>query len=319
MNPELSIIVSVYNVEKYLPRCIDSILAQTFTEFEVLLVNDGSYDNCPQICDDYARLDSRIKVIHKPNGGVSDARNKAMLKARGKYIAFVDGDDFIVPEAYEKLIREMRLHNLDILTGRCCRLLEGDIKRVRSNKRTFENIVYSGTEFFCRSVQQGVMRTACWLSIYNKNFLLDNNLFFKEGILHEDELWIPQVFCQAQRVKYIDFVFYTYVWRPNSLTNPEDKTQNGIDLMNICYELELLYAQIRNIRQRKVLNDFLLSTFLQAIYLGRLYRLEYRHLINKKFVLGKALTLKNKFKAGIFLMSPKIYVQAANFKYTIGS
>lgn len=96
----LSIVVPVYDVEQYLPRCIDSILEQTFTDFELILVNDGSTDNCPIICDEYADKDDRIKVIHKENGGLSDARNTGINKASGKYISFIDSDDFIVENTY---------------------------------------------------------------------------------------------------------------------------------------------------------------------------------------------------------------------------
>ena len=96
----LSIVVPVYDVEQYLPRCIDSILKQSFTDFELILVNDGSTDNCPIICDEYADKDDRIKVIHKENGGLSDARNTGINKASGKYISFIDSDDFIVENTY---------------------------------------------------------------------------------------------------------------------------------------------------------------------------------------------------------------------------
>ena len=96
----LSIVVPVYDVEQYLPRCIDSILEQTFTDFELILVNDGSTDNCPIICDEYADKFDRIKVIHKENGGLSDARNTGINKASGKYISFIDSDDFIVENTY---------------------------------------------------------------------------------------------------------------------------------------------------------------------------------------------------------------------------
>ena len=94
MTPKISVIVPVYNVEKYLPRCIDSILSQTFTDFELLLIDDGSPDNCGKICDEYAAKDSRVRVFHKPNGGVSSARNLGLDNARGEWIAFIDSDDF---------------------------------------------------------------------------------------------------------------------------------------------------------------------------------------------------------------------------------
>ncbi|MCB8516908.1 glycosyltransferase, partial [Enterococcus durans] len=98
---EISIIVPIYNVEQYLRKCVDSILAQTFTDFEVILVDDGSPDNSGAICDEYAKLDSRVRVIHKENGGLSDARNAGIEIAKGKYLGFVDSDDFIDKDMYE--------------------------------------------------------------------------------------------------------------------------------------------------------------------------------------------------------------------------
>lgn len=103
MKPEISIIVPIYNVEKYLPKCIESILSQTFTNFELILVNDGSKDRSGIICDEYASKDNRIKVIHKENGGVSSARNSGVDLASGKYIGFVDPDDYIKKDMYERL------------------------------------------------------------------------------------------------------------------------------------------------------------------------------------------------------------------------
>lgn len=113
-SPELSIIVPVYKVEKYLPKCIDSILAQSFNNFELILVEDGSPDNCGVICDRYALTDNRIIVIHQPNRGVSAARNAGLDVAKGKYIGFVDSDDWIEPKMYEYLINEMKTHDVDV-------------------------------------------------------------------------------------------------------------------------------------------------------------------------------------------------------------
>ena len=97
---KFSVIIPIYKVEKYLPECVESVLKQTYTDFEVLLVDDGSPDSCPQICDDYASKDSRVKVIHKPNGGQADARNVGLEKASGDYVCYVDSDDYLVDRVF---------------------------------------------------------------------------------------------------------------------------------------------------------------------------------------------------------------------------
>ena len=119
MKTILSIIVPVYNVENYLPKCIESILAQTFRDFELILVDDGSPDCCPAICDEYAAKDSRIAVIHQQNTGVSVARNAGLDRARGKYIGFVDPDDWIAPEMYEEMIAYIEKSNADLAVCGC--------------------------------------------------------------------------------------------------------------------------------------------------------------------------------------------------------
>ncbi|WP_227166600.1 glycosyltransferase, partial [Enterococcus faecium] len=111
---EISIIVPVYKVEKYLRKCVDSILAQTFTDFEVILVDDGSPDNSGKICDEYAEKDNRVRVIHKENGGLSSARNAGIDVARGKYLGFVDSDDYIDEDMYEILYENLKIHDADI-------------------------------------------------------------------------------------------------------------------------------------------------------------------------------------------------------------
>ena len=113
--PEISIIVPVYNVEKYLPRCVDSILNQTFTNFELILVNDGSTDRSGIICDQYKKRDNRIKVIHKTNEGVSKARNIGISEAKGRYIEFIDSDDWIERSLLEDTLKQIRIDNSDII------------------------------------------------------------------------------------------------------------------------------------------------------------------------------------------------------------
>ena len=113
--PLISVIVPVYNVEQYIHQCVDSILSQTYKNLEIILVDDGSPDNCPAICDEYARNDDRVKIIHQENGGISAARNSALDLCTGEYIAFVDSDDWIESNAYEEMMSEMQKKDLDVV------------------------------------------------------------------------------------------------------------------------------------------------------------------------------------------------------------
>ena len=175
----LSIVVPVYNVEQYLSRCIDSILNQTFTEFELILVNDGSTDNCPIICDEYAKRDSRIKVIHKQNGGLSDARNAGIDLARGKYISFIDSDDFIINTSYEKLLYQAEKNELDIITGNAIEYYTQDNQSPKGIKSSFANEVMNGIDFLVRSYIERAMLHCVQYSIYRLDLIKDNNLYLK--------------------------------------------------------------------------------------------------------------------------------------------
>lgn len=304
----LSIVVPVYDVEQYLPRCIDSILKQSFTDFELILVNDGSPDNCPIICDEYAEKDSRIKVIHKKNAGVSDARNVGINKASGKYISFIDSDDFIIDTTYEKLLFKAEKNDLDIITGNQIKYYNENNQSPKGNRRSFANELMNGTSFLTKSYREKAMLHVVTNSIYRLDLIKANNLYFKKGIVHEDNLWVPQVFLKAERVMYYDIDFYMHFQREGSITKSKDKTKNGIDLVNVCYELEEIYKDIPEEDIRDILNDVLVSSYLRAVCIGRLTRKEYSNIIKRRFVIGKALRYKNKLKATLFTISPRLYV-----------
>lgn len=133
--PKLSIIVPVFRVEKFLARCVDSILTQTYRNIEVILVDDGSPDNCPRICDDYSRVDTRVRVIHKLNGGLCSARNAGLDVANGDYITFVDSDDWIEPDAYLGLMSKCIEYQADIVGGATAMFVRGKqiTKYLKSN------------------------------------------------------------------------------------------------------------------------------------------------------------------------------------------
>jgi glycosyltransferase involved in cell wall biosynthesis len=186
----ISVVVPIYKVEPYLHRCINSIINQTYSHLEIILVDDGSPDKCGEICDEYAKQDKRIEVIHQENGGLSDARNKGMSIATGKYISFVDSDDYLVLEAYEILLKEAEKYQLDVLTGNA-------INHINS-----ENSFSYWTNIDCELIQPGLNFINCLkkfpvsacLHFAKLSFLRKIDLEFKKKYLHEDVLWTHEMF-----------------------------------------------------------------------------------------------------------------------------
>lgn len=218
----LSVIVPIYRVEKYLRKCIDSILEQSYKDIELILVDDGSDDSCPQICDDYAGTDSRIKVIHKENGGLSSARNAGMQIARGKYIWFVDADDLISGNIKEELIPMLNKYQPDIIvfdaeafneTNETWNLNYYD----RKNKiKDFE--MMSGKDFFKMYYLLDAYRDSACLNIYKKVFLDKNNIRFPSGEICEDIAFTFEVYMTAETMKYVPHTYYKRRYRNQSIT-----------------------------------------------------------------------------------------------------
>lgn len=208
--PRLSVIVPVYKVEKYIHKCVDSILNQTFKDFELILIDDGSPDNCGEICDEYAKKDSRVRVIHKENGGQSSARNRGLDIAKGEIIGFVDSDDDIEVNMYKNLIDYMDREKLDIVFCDVY-LVRGD--RVREQSMYSENKVLNNIQglkdnLICK------IDNAVWNKIYKKTIF--NNLRFTEGIVYEDVRIMYKVFSKSQKSGYLKQSLYYYYKRPNS-------------------------------------------------------------------------------------------------------
>ncbi len=200
-NPKISIIVPVYNVEQYLSRCVDSILAQEFTDFELLLVEDGSPDRCGQICDEYARHDARIRVFHKPNGGVSSARNVGIKEARGDYFWFVDSDDYVLTGSFDIIFKAVQTEEADVYEFAFNR----DNKKCSLANESFslhcnDRII----RFYLRSPKFHL-----WNKIFSKKII--NEVFFIEGIaIGEDFLFNLSVFNKSKSFIYIDRPIYQY-------------------------------------------------------------------------------------------------------------
>lgn len=182
----VSIIVPVFNVQDYLCECIDSVLNQNFSNYELIIVDDGSSDSCPEICDQYSKKDNRIKVIHKENGGLSDARNSGILKAKGKYILFLDGDDkFLQNDLFFDFLNKSETEIVFFNS-----IHESEHKRHWIEKNKIINV--KRTKFIKKTFFSVPYQTA-WMFCVKRDFLIKNNLFFEKGLIHEDEEWLPRV------------------------------------------------------------------------------------------------------------------------------
>ena len=212
----ISVIVPIYEVEKYIHKCVDSILQQIYADLEIILVDDGSTDSCPQICDEYARIDSRIQVIHKKNGGLSSARNAGLDVASGEYIAFVDGDDYIHPEMLENLYYALEDTGADMSA---CNLryvdeAERPLEEYPDHVIRKETIDVDG--IFHRSLEAyGYYYIVVWNKLYKK-YLWDSYRF-QEGKIHEDEFAFHNIVRQCGKIACIPDVGYYYVQHEGSI------------------------------------------------------------------------------------------------------
>lgn len=213
MNDLISVIVPIYKVEAYLRKCVDSIIGQTYKNLEIILVDDGSPDGCGAICDAYAAEDDRIKVIHKQNGGLSDARNAGLDIMTGEYVGFVDSDDWIEPEMYEKLMENMKHFQADISFGGVSDDLERDgvVKSVKVSDYGPKPFAESNTDAMKRYF---LGSWAAWDKLYKAS--LFNNIRYPKGEINEDEAIVLRLLEQCENVCYTNEIFYHYMHRQGS-------------------------------------------------------------------------------------------------------
>lgn len=207
----ISVIVPVYKVEAYLPRCVDSILRQTYQDFELILVDDGSPDRCGMLCDEYAEKDNRIKVIHKKNGGLSDARNAGLSIADGAYFAFVDSDDWVTPDYLEKLLSGLLSTDSDICEcEKINTFASSELPFVEATQCTYET--QDALELL---IKDQVFHQYVWNKLYKRECLKE--IKFEVGKTNEDEFWTYQVFGNARHVTKISDILYYYFQREDSI------------------------------------------------------------------------------------------------------
>ncbi|NCC99025.1 MAG: glycosyltransferase [Bacteroidia bacterium] len=250
----LSIIVPVYNVSKYLSKCLDSLLLQNIdlSKYEIIIVDDGSTDDSGLIADKYASQYSNIVVIHKTNGGLSDARNKGIDIAKGQYIQFVDSDDYLEPNVLGILLDKIERYNLDVLRY--------NYQNVNDNYQIFEpykdykpfvdysNIVTNGEAFLNDRLGYGCY---AWQFIINRQLLIDKTNYFKYGIYFEDTEWTPRMLLQAKRVSSTNLIAYNYLLREGSITKSTTKEKKLKVLSDKLLLIDSLQSQMRTINDNR--------------------------------------------------------------------
>ncbi len=213
MKDLISVIIPVYRVEAYLRRCVDSVLAQTYDNLEILLVDDGSDDGCPGICDAYAQKDRRVQVIHQENRGLSGARNAGIDRAKGNYLVFADSDDYLAPEFVERLYRACLDTGSDLALCRFAYVKGEAIPRAGGG----EIEVLTGRQMQARLCEpEGVYYVVAWNKLYRRE--LFEGIRYPEGRIHEDEATTYRIFHRARKGAYVDEALYGYFVSPASIT-----------------------------------------------------------------------------------------------------
>ncbi len=213
----ISVIVPVYNVEKYLDACVESIVNQTHRELEIILVDDGSPDRCPEMCDEWTKKDGRIKVIHKENGGQGEARNFGIEIARGDYIGFVDSDDIIRPEMYEVLLKEISERNADMIQCAMFRYSEFPLKAFPEKNEQISVFEFSPEEAVRHLITDELITSTC-PSVLMKSEKA-KTVLFDLGMINEDVMWIYRALRCSEKTVVTSEKLYGYFQREGSTMN----------------------------------------------------------------------------------------------------
>ena len=263
--PLISVIIPVYKVEKYLDKCVESVVNQTYKNLEIILVDDGSPDNCPAICDKWGEKDVRIKVIHKPNGGLSDARNVGIDNCIGEYITFIDSDDYITENYVQKLVDAIMQNNADIAMCNFCKVDENDniINENLANKlkdcvTTGENILYRYFDY--NGTAMSLVISCC--KLYKRN--LFENLRFEIGRLNEDEFMFFPLFMKVNKAVMLKDKLYYYLQRDGSVMHSEINEEKIMSVY-IFHNERLKFVENNKTLYKKVAVSYCIWIFLTAL------------------------------------------------------
>lgn len=210
--PLISVILPIYKVEEYLDRCINSLLAQSYTNLEIILVDDGSPDRCPALCDEWAKKDARIRALHKENGGLSDARNAGFTVSTGDFISFIDSDDWIEPDFFRILYEALIANDCDISACNYRKAFEG--QALPPVESSYQCSVLNQNDAMSALIDNRLQQVV-WNKLYRRSVV--EGILFAKGKYHEDEFWSYQVIGRSKKVAVTDYVGLNYFQRADSI------------------------------------------------------------------------------------------------------
>jgi len=288
--PLISVIVPIYNVEKYLRKCVDSIINQTYRNLQIILVNDGSTDGCLNICKEYVSLDNRVNIIDKKNGGLSSARNAGMKVAKGSFFAFIDSDDWILETAFEKMIEKQKIHDADLVVCGKMNYIEKTNKYVHGN--LFEQDIHCNKEDAIKLLL--LKSVSAWNKLYKRSIFED--ISYPEGRIGEDSHIILRILNKCNNVEIIAEELYIYNVRANSIMSSpfKDKDIHMLeDNVNHYIEINKNYKGIIDVGEY---NIFLIS----VILLNKISKLDWKNVIKKSKYINECRMELKKIKKNLY-------------------
>ena len=308
-----SIIIPVYNVEKYIAKCLDSVLSQSYNNFEAIVVNDGTPDNSQQIIDEYAKKDNRIKPVIKENGGLSDARNYGLKYASGDYIIFLDSDDYIEKDLLKEIDKKATKKQPDLIKFRTRMVDENGHILNNIEEEPFDD--YDNNQACTKLLQDGWMVIA-WIYAYKREFWEKHNFLYPVGKIHEDIGLTPYILMCASSVCSINYVGHNYVQREGSIMSNKNLEKNYKYALDILYHYNVILEQINNSNLdshvKKLMRSYIANivirkcTTLEGEYLNN-----YIKLIKNNKVIDNLMskTMTQKIKKILIKINLKLYTK----------
>lgn len=261
----VSVIIPVYNVMQYLRECVDGVLCQSYTDLQVVLVDDGSTDQSGALCDEYARKDERVEVIHKPNGGLSDARNSGLKAAKGEYVLFLDADDkWGSGDFVEKLATEAQRTNADVVLCAIQRFRDNEDIHLITGQYEEDDFQGTASEILLRLMRKNRFSMSAWQKLIRQSILVENNITFNKGLLGEDMDWVQHLWQHVRRVSFQNEAVYLYRVRKGSITT----TFGQKNAEDFCWILETWKQQWEqsDLPDRKIYLGYLAYLYVTLVY-----------------------------------------------------